>query len=207
MILLQKWWVDLCLAWTTRECQFPVTVAPATLRKDILHGASDTIWTWYFDSWDESNIWRSSGQVHVSGTLLLWPRGKSARCQGRCRCCRWQTSVVLPGMPLRPAIALRVSIRPSPTMVCIAGFQEFTLQCSVLSAQIRLPNFRDMWWDDAMHKLAFSRSRNGWGSSGWLKHVMHLKFAWLVCDVPCQTSLFFHQGGDRWVAESQQGQG
>ena len=82
------------------------------------------------------------GQVHVSGTLLVWPRGKSARCQGQCRCCRWQrASVVLPGMPLRPAIALRVSIRPSPTMVCIAGFQEFTLQCSVLSAQICLPNF------------------------------------------------------------------
>lgn len=64
------------------------------------------------------------------------------------------------------------------------------------------------WWDDAMRKLfCFSRSRNGWGSSGWLEHVMHLKFAWLVCDVPCQTSLLFHQGGDRWVAESQQGQG
>lgn len=32
MILLQKWWVDLslCFAWATRECQFPVTFAPAT---------------------------------------------------------------------------------------------------------------------------------------------------------------------------------
>ena len=94
--------------------------------------------SWHFKFCECCN-W--GGQVRVSGTLLLWPRGKSARCQGQCRCCRWQrASVVLPGMPLRTAIALRVSIRPSPTMVCIAGFQEFTLQCCVLSVQIRLPN-------------------------------------------------------------------